>query len=219
MTNARSSSLSLTGSTKRSLSPSAAVRSVLRSLSTIVALGVLSAVALPVSVARADLVNVNPCNDAALSQPFAAWGDLASYEIAPGGDFESSGWALAGGARRVAGSESYAAAGAPGSWSLSLPAGSSARSPATCVDAAYPTIRFFIAGAGTVLVSVVDGNLEIPAGAAVAAGGWLPTPVMLTNSAVIAAASAGTANVSLRFTAVTGHPRVDDVFIDPWNRG
>jgi hypothetical protein len=198
---------------------SVAARSALRGLWTTLALGVLSTVALPVAVARADLVNVNPCNGAALSQPFAPWGDVALYEIAPGGDFERSSWALAGGAQRIAGSEPYAATGKRGSWSLSLPAGSSALSPTTCVDAAYPTIRFFIAGTGSVVVSVLVGHLEIPAGAAVAAGDWLPTPVMLTNSAVIAAASAGTAKVSLRFTAVTGDPRVDDVFIDPWNRG
>jgi hypothetical protein len=31
--------------------------------------------------------------------------------------------------------------------------------------------------------------------------------------------SGGVADVSVRITALTGTPRVDDVFIDPWNRG
>ena len=80
----------------------------------------------------------------------------------PGGDFESSAWTLTGGAQLTTGSEPYAATGTLGSWSLSLPAGSSAESPSNCVDATYPTTRFFIAGSGVVEVSVVDDGLVIP---------------------------------------------------------
>jgi hypothetical protein len=172
-----------------------------------------------VSAARADVINLNPCNSAVLTQPFAPWGDPAWYELAPGGDFEESAWALSGGAQRVPGSEPYAATGSLGSWSLELPAGSSAQSPPTCVDAAYPSVRFFIAGTGSVVVSIVVGNTEIPAGVAVAASRWMPTPVMLTSSAVVAALSDGVAQVSLRIRALTGDPRVDDVYLDPWCRG
>jgi hypothetical protein len=172
----------------------------------------------PVTAAQADVVNLNPCNGAALGQPFAPWLDPAFYELAPGGDFETSAWSLYGGAQLVPGSEPYAATGALGARSLSLPPGSSAQSPSTCVDAAYPTIRFFVAGTGLVAVTVVDGNLDIPAGVTVASGGWLPTPVMATSSAVLAAAAGGTTQVSLRLTALSGSPHVDDVFIDPWNR-
>jgi hypothetical protein len=118
----------------------------------------------------------------------------------------------------VAGSEPYAATGTLGSWSLSLPAGSSAQSPSTCVDAAYPSLRFFIAGRGLVAVTIIDGGLDIPAGVAVALNSWLPTPVMLTTSPVLAALSGGVAQVSVRLTALAGDPRVDDVFVDPWNR-
>jgi len=162
------------------------------------------------------LVNLNPCNLSALSQPFAPWLDFAQYELAPGGDFESSTWSLTGGAELVAGSEPYAATGTLGSSSLSLPAGSSGQSPLTCVDAAYPSIRFFIAGQGSVAVNVVDGSTVIPAGIAVAGGEWSPTPVMLTLSAVLGALSGGTAQVSVSFTGLSGSPRIDDVFIDPW---
>ena len=164
------------------------------------------------------LVNLNPCNLSALSQPFAPWLDLAQYELAPGGDFESSTWSLTGGAELVAGSEPYAATGTLGSSSLSLPAGSSAQSPLTCVDAAYPSIRFFIAGQRSVAVNLVDGSSVIPAGVAVAGGEWSPTPVMLTLSAVLGALSGGTAQVSVSFTGLSGSPRIDDVFIDPWAR-
>ena len=179
----------------------------------------IAAAAVPISTARADVVNLNPCNSAPLSQPFAQWADPAWYELAPGGDFESSSWALSGGAHRVLGTDPYAVTGSRGFWSLQLPAGSSAQSSPTCVDAAYPTVRFFIAGSGSVAVSIVVGNTEIPAGIAVAASWWTPTPVMLTSSAVVAASSDGVAQVSLRIRALTGDPRLDDVYIDPWCRG
>ncbi|HUA48854.1 MAG TPA: hypothetical protein VMA77_26710, partial [Solirubrobacteraceae bacterium] len=79
--------------------------------------------------------------------------------------------------------------------------------------------RFFIAGSGTVAVSVVDDGLAIPAGVAIAPGDWQPGPVMLTESPLLGLLSGGTAQVSLELTALTGNPRIDDVFIDPWNRG
>jgi hypothetical protein len=187
------------------------------SLAMAVAMG--AAVALPISAAPAALLNLTTCNTSALSKPFAPWADLASYELAPGGDFENRAWTLNGGAQRVPGSEPFAATGRLGNWSLSLPAGSSAQSPPTCVDAAYPSVRFFIAGKGSVAVSLVAGNLVLPAGIALGGLGWLPAPVMVTTSAVVAAMSNGVAQVSLRLTALSGDPQVDDVFIDPWNRG
>jgi hypothetical protein len=196
----------------------------IRTVSVACTLGATALVAPVVSDAQADgvdptpLVNLNTCNASALSQPFVRWLDFAQYELAPGGDFESSTWTLTGGAKRISGSEPYAATGTLGSSSLSLPTGSSARSPLTCVDAAYPSMRFFIAGPGSVAVNVVDrsSGSVIPAGVAVGGDDESPTPVMLTNSAVLGALSGGTARVSLTFTGLSGSPRVDDVFIDPW---
>lgn len=175
--------------------------------------------AVRVSTAHADVINLNPCNSAPMSQPFAPWSDPAWYELAPGGDFEhKSNWTLNGGATLTSGSEPYAATGSLGSTSLDLPAGSSAESPTTCVDAAYPSVRFFIAGTGSVAVSMMVGNDEIPAGVAIATSRWQPTPVMLTTSAVVAALSGGVAQVSLRIRSVTGDPQIDDVYVDPWCR-
>jgi len=195
------------------------VRRLFGGLSIITALGAAGAVALPVSAAQADLVNLGACNTSALSQPFLPWADPASYELSPGGDFESASWTLTGGAQIVDGSEPYAATGTLGSSSLSLPAGSSAQSPLTCVDAAYPTVRMFIGGTGLVAVSVVDGPLDIPAGVAVGSGDWEPTSLMLTEAPLLGLLSSGTAQVSLQVTALAGNPRIDDVFVDPWNRG
>jgi hypothetical protein len=195
------------------------VRRLLGGVSTITVIAAVGGLALPVGAAQASMINLTACNISPLSQPFAPWLDPASYELAPGGDFETSSWTLAGGARRVPGSESFAVTGALGSHSLDLPAGASAQSPSTCVDAAYPTIRFFASGTGRLEVSVVYGDVTIPAGVTAVAGDWSPTPVMLTEAAIMSATSDGSAQVSLRFDTLAGDVRADDVFVDPWNRG
>jgi hypothetical protein len=188
-------------------------------ISMIVALGAAAAVLLPVSTAQADLINLSACNLSPLSQPFMPWLDPSSYELAPGGDFESSSWQLTGGAQLVPGSESFDATGTQGDSSLSLPAGASAESPVTCVDAAYPTVRMFTSGTGLVAVSVVYGDLAIPAGVAASlGGGWQASLPALTSSALVAATQDGSAPVSIKLTTLLGNVRVDDVFVDPWNR-
>lgn len=189
------------------------------SLAVMIALGVTGAVALSAPAVQADLINLDNCNGATLSTPFAPWADPSSYELAPGGDFESPGWSLTGRAALVDGSEPFAATGTLGDSSLSLPAGSSAQSPPTCIDAAYPTVRLFASGIGTMAVGVDYDGVYLPAGVAVVLGGWQPTLPMLTSSALPAAAAGGTTDVSLVLTTLTGSLRVDDVFIDPWNRG
>lgn len=198
------------------------MRSPLRRLAgavtTTAGLAATAAVVLPVASAQAGLINLDACNLAPLSQPFAPWLDPASYELAPGGDFESPSWTLSGGAALVPGSEQFAATGTLGAQSLSLPMGASAQSPATCVDAAYPTVRFFTRGVGLVAVSVVYNGLTLPAGVATATGGWSPSLQALTLSAIAALTSDGSAQVSIRLTSLLGDVRVDDVFVDPWNR-
>jgi hypothetical protein len=174
--------------------------------------------------AQAALIATGACNEASLSQPFLPWGDASSYELVPGGDFEGSlaGWTLSGGAQRVAGGEPYGASGSLGAYSLALHAGASAQSPYTCVNAAYPTFRFFALNESllsTVVVQVVYktllGPVALPLGAVALSEKWQPTLPMLTGSVVTGALSGGTAQVALRFTALTGASRIDDVFVDP----
>lgn len=176
------------------------------------------------SPAQAALISTGACNEAPLSQPFARWGDASSYELVAGGDFEGSlaGWTLAGGAQRVAGSEPYGVTGSVGSYSLELPAGASAQSPFTCVDAAYPTFRFFARNANLISAVVAQvvyrtalGTVALPLGAAALDHEWEPTLPMLTGSIVTGALSGGTAEVALRFTEATGSSQIDDVFVDP----
>lgn len=175
--------------------------------------------------AQAALISTGPCDKSPLTQPFKRWGDAALYKLVPGGSFEwgAPGWTLTGGARTVAGSEPYAVTGLVGSSSLSLRAGSSAQSPFTCVNAAYPTFRFVARNNGalsTVLVQVVYsepllGQVALPVGTLALSGSWQPTLPMLTASAIQGLLSGGTAQVALRFTALTGASQIDDVFVDP----
>jgi hypothetical protein len=188
----------------------------------------LTLVGLPAASAQAALINTATCNTATLSQPFSAWDDTNSYELVPGGDFEGSlaGWTLSGGAHVVTGSEPFGASGSVGSGSLALPAGASAQTPTTCVDAAYPTFRFFAKNldlTSSVLVQIVYTNqtllgstqVVVPVGVATRSSTWQPTLPMLTASPVLGLLSGGTAEVALRFTALGGESQIDDIYLDP----
>ncbi len=204
------------------------VRRLLGVLSASCLVSAIATVAIPVS-AQASLANLGHCDNSSLSQPFAQWGDPAYYKLAPGADAEGSlsGWSLQGGAGQGSGSESYGVAGSVGSSSLSLPDGSTATSPQTCVDAAYPDFRLFTrtdSPGATVTVSVVYsgplmGTVTIPVGVVAPTSDWEPTVPMPTGSAIPGLANGGTANVSLSFSASGGTVQVDDVFVDPWGRG
>jgi hypothetical protein len=192
----------------------------------------LVCVALPAAPAGASLIETGACDDAALTQPFARWNDDALYKLAPGGDAEGSleGWTFSGGAKRAAGSSPFAATGVAGSSSFSLPAGGSVTTAATCVNADYPSFRFFAKSSGGLLgllpamtVSLVyrDGALglvELPIGTVVPGSSWKPSPVMLTASALGAAVAGGEVPLALRFRSVAGTWSVDDVFVDPYRR-
>ena len=174
--------------------------------------------------AQAALISTGACNEATLSQPFLKWGDSNTYELVPGGNFEGSltGWTLSGGAAPVAGGEPYPVSGSASSSSLALPTGASAQSPFVCVNASYPIFRFFARNDGlasTVVAQVVYqtalGQVALPVGVVALSGEWQPTLPMLTGSVVAGLISGGTAEAALRFTALTGSSRIDDIFVDP----
>lgn len=184
----------------------------------------LTAFSAAMPVAAAQAASVAKCESPALSQPFQQWGDANYYSLVAGGDFESSttAWTLSGGAQRAAGSEPYAATGSPGAWSLALPAGATAQSPFTCVEPNDRTFRLFArseGAAGKVLASVVFqtvvGNIALPVGVASVTSSWQPTATYHTGVVLGALLSEGSVHVALRFTALSGASRIDDVFIDP----
>jgi hypothetical protein len=181
-------------------------------------LGGLVLACLPAASAHAALISTDACDNSTLTQPFARYGDSNLYKLVPGGTFEGtlSGWQLAGGAHVVSG-------GVGAGHSLYLPAGASATTPLTCVDAAYPTARLFARNAGllsNVLVQLlykdpVLGLVPLPAGIATLSWSWNPTLPMLTLSAVPGLLDGGVAQVAMRFTALLGPSQIDSVFIDP----
>lgn len=179
----------------------------------------LAAIAVLISAATAHADTFSSCPTTAVSQPFAPWGDFASYELASGGDFEAPGWSLDDGAALASGSEPFAATGSLGARLLSLPAGADATSPSFCVDASRPTLRLFASGGGLVAVQIQTGGLTIPVGVVAASSTWAPSPMLLTGGSLLGPLSGGTVQARIRLSTLIGHPRVDDVFVDPWNRG
>lgn len=180
---------------------------------------------LPAASAQATLISTDPCDNATLTQAFLQFGDSNLYKAVPGGTFEAgtAGWTLSGGAKLVSGSEPYGVSGKVGSSSVYIPAGGSVQSPFTCVDAAYPTFRFFALNRGllsTLTAAVIYrtplGLVSVPVGAATLSGKWSPNMLpMLTLSAVPALLSNGTAQVSLKFSELLGASQIDDVYVDP----
>jgi hypothetical protein len=184
-----------------------------------------AAVVLAPAAQAAGLVDLSSCDGATLSQPFAPWADFNYYKLAPGGDGSLTGWSLQGAASKTSGGEPWNVSGSANN-SLSLSTGGSGTSPMTCVNAAYPTFRFFArtdSQGSTVAVSVVYdtalGQVTIPVGTVALSGGWSPSLPMTTLSPITGALSGGTAQVSLRFTEVSGSAQIDDVYVDPWRSG
>jgi hypothetical protein len=89
-------------------------------------------------------VKADPCGYTP-SKVFAQWHDNKSYVLTDNGGFESAdtGWTLADGAAVTEGNETFAVGGAADHQSLTLPAGSSATSPANCVSRHDGTFRAF----------------------------------------------------------------------------
>jgi hypothetical protein len=67
----------------------------------------------------------------------------------------------------------------------------------------------------TLIYRTALGSVSLPLGVVVPGSQWQPTLPMLTGSVVGGLLSGGTADVALRFTALTGSSDIDDIFIDP----
>ena len=162
-----------------------------------------------------------------VSQPFLPWLDVASYVLAPQGNFETAtSWKLAGGARIVSGNETFNVGGASDSKALAIPAGGSATTPWQCVGLGHPTIRFFATGGDLlsplkveVIYKTVLGTVTQPVSLVPASSSWKPTLPLpfLANVTGLLSLDGVTSSVQFRFTALgnTGW-KIDDVYVDPW---
>lgn len=171
------------------------------------------------------------CTYSGAEAVFSPWEDQRSYVLAPEGGFEGggSGWQLSGGAAVVEGNESYYLNDAGDTKSLSLPAGSSAVSPAVCMSIDTPSIRLVARNTGDPsarlrveatykLLGLVRTKTE---GTIQAGSAWAPTQsvsTVLTLSTIV-----GTlipSSIQIRFTPIdaSGRWQVDDIYVDPFRR-
>ena len=182
------------------------------------------------STAKAGLLGTGGASycDPSSTKAFFRFGDSANYARLLNGGFESgsTGWVLSGGARVVAGNESYNLTGnRSDSHSLSLPAGSSAYSGTVCFAIGDWHLRFMmkrLSSSGgmhvqVIVPSLLGGLLTILDGGTVSGtGSWAPSPrmaLLLSNVTSLL----GTNAVAFKFTPVNGGSyQIDDVYLDPW---
>jgi hypothetical protein len=178
----------------------------------------LVAVAFTASPASAGLGLACPT---ATVKPFIPWSDYANYAFAPNGGFESgaTGWSVSGG-KVVAGNESFYVHSSSDRYSLSLPSGASATSPAMCISLLSGKMRFVARGDSGAKVKVqiiyrglLSSVLGILDGGTYSVGGsWKPSPEIGMLGGVLPLL---TQSVSFRFTASGGAVAIDDVYLDP----
>ena len=172
------------------------------------------------------------CDGSTVTQPFSRFGDNANYKLVPGGSFEgdAKGWTL-NGAKVVSGNESYNVGGSGQKYSLSLPSGSNAISPFTCVGLAEPTLRLFAKRNSALLGLVSTLNVEIQVQTSLGLSAWLPvlpgdlggsswhpTAQMPLLANLLTLSATDRTPVRFRFTPLLGSWQIDDVYVDPMMR-
>jgi hypothetical protein len=165
------------------------------------------------------------CSGYSYTQPFTAWGDGASYSLAPGGSFEGANtWGLSWGAQIAVSNEPFFLNSPSDSHSLVLQPGSSATSPPMCLGTLDPKFRLVgkVTGATAVHVDVyargLFGLIRIGTGANMAvSSSWdasAPQTLLLDN--VLALTNLGTTQVVFKFSPVgSSTAQLDDVYVDP----
>jgi hypothetical protein len=183
------------------------------------------------STAHAGLLDLTPgaCG-LQESTPFTPWGDSSTYVQVPGGTFEpgSQSWMLTGGAKVVDGNESYDVSGL-GSHSLSLPAGSSATSPAACTGLDHPGARLFVRNTGSpssrlnvyATYRILLGlPIRISLGQLSGSSTWEPSSPLQMGLLSNLAGELTVSESTISFTFVpadrSGDWQIDDMYLDPW---
>ncbi len=171
------------------------------------------------------------CPSAGAKPVFAPWKDARSYVLAPDGGFEAgaSGWSLAGGAKPVAGNETYNLNSAADKTSLSLPAGSSAGSPPICMAIDTPVFRMMARNTGDPRSQLqVTANYRLlgllhtqTLGTVTAGSAWTPTEpqsTVLTLATIVGTLIPSAIEIRVTPLDSKGQWQVDDLYIDPFAR-
>jgi hypothetical protein len=154
-------------------------------------------------------------------------GDTAKYVMAPCGNFEQGtlpvSWTSGGGA--PVGDNAREGVGTR---ALEIPVGASATSPLMTVGLNYPTLRFYARDADPkasarvtvqVLFTTPDGTDRQLKIADVAAGdSWQATRPTLILANLLALFPKWDGQAAFRFTASGAPVRIDDVYVDPYER-
>ena len=172
------------------------------------------------------------CPSRALTTPFLPWGDRDLYFLATDGSMESTAsWALTGGAKRVAGNETFYVNSPLDRNSLYLPYGSSARTASMCVTIHSPTLRLFVRNTGSAASALKVEVLftdrfgfrrSVAVAALTGSSSWKPSPAVLFLNLIAPLLGAGeTTWVSFRFSPMGwgGSWQIDDLYVDPLKMG
>jgi hypothetical protein len=193
-------------------------------------LGALLALSLVSAAADASTppTAADPCGYGAASQVFLGWGDQKNYVLAPNGGFEDAdpAWTLADGAAVAEGNDPLFVHAVTDHQSLSLPAGSSATSPITCIASGQPVFRFVARTSGDkhsrlkveILYTSAKGKHRSAVVGKLRAGdAWAPTKKLAVRlGRAKGHGKLKTANITFRFTPVgVGDWQIDDLYLDP----
>jgi len=190
----------------------------------------VTAVALSAPAANAGLIGGLIGNNCPTSgaQVFAPWNDSRSYYLAPNGGLENgtTGWTLSGGAFIASGNQPFFGSG---THSLSLPSGSRALSPTTCIGPYALSLRMFgsdVKGTDSgVHVRVLwYGLLNQLLGSTDYAtfgsgGAWAPTNSVNSSGGfnlLLPLLGSTSARVELIPVGSGSKWKIDDVYVDPW---
>jgi hypothetical protein len=183
------------------------------------------------STANAGLLtqSATSCVDGTITQPFQRFGDSNNYKLIGNFESDAANWTFSGGAKVVAGNESYKVGGSGDAKSVLLPSGSSAVSPFTCVGLAEPTLRLFAKRNSALLGLVSTLNVQIQVQTSLGlslwlpvlpgdlgGGSWHPTAPMPLIANILPLSTSDKTPVRFRFTPLLGSWQIDDVYVDPY---
>lgn len=191
----------------------------------------MALIAIALLAIAAFAASAEACSYTGAEQVFQPWGDSHSYVLAPDGGFENGGqgWALQSGAAVVDGNEGYYLNDAGDSKSLSLPGGSSVRSPSLCMSIDTPIVRMVVRNTGDPSSRLrVEGTYELLGlvrtktfSTITADSSWQPSrqmSTMLTLSPLVGTLVPSAIQVRITPLDSVGEWQIDDFYVDPFSR-